>query len=264
MSKQMAESFLTDEEYENWFSDLGGMRKRVAHALPVRPGMRILDLACGYGYFTAELARLDRSIHVTAIDLREYDVERAQETALERGVGPRVKALAMDATAMTFEDNMFDLVANFGGLEDIHMTRGEDGVKATFQEAARVLRPEAGFCFTAVPPEQARTPAQRLETEVFSFICGATWLTEARYKDMLGQAGFELEDRQVYTTGRKLTPKQAKKEMRFACDKVPEYYGIKTRSFDEAWARFGPEIQKHGLGQFSRMVLFRTAGTADS
>lgn len=264
MNDTKSETFLTDEEYEDWFSHLGGMRERVAQALPVRPGMHILDLACGYGYFTAELARLDPSVQVSAIDLREYDVERARETAQERGLAPQVQARVMDASAMTFEDRSFDLVANFGGLEDIHMTRGEHGVSAAFQEVGRVLKPGAGFCFTAMPPEQAATQAQRLETEVFSYICRATWLSKTRYKDMLVHAGFELKDRQVFRTGRRLTPEQAEKEMRFACDKVPDYYGIKTRSFDEAWARFGPAISRHGLGQFSRVVLFHTARTTDS
>ena len=92
------------------------------------------------------------------------------------------------------------------------------------------------------PPTVSTTPAQRLETEVFSLICGATWLGEARHQEMLGQAGFDLQDQKVFATGRKLTPEQAKKETRFACDKAPEYYGIKACSFAEAWARFGPAI----------------------
>jgi hypothetical protein len=37
---------------------------------------------------------------------------------------------------------------------------------------------------------------------------------------------------------------------------VPKLYGITTRTFDEVWRQFGPAIERHGLGQFSKMVVF--------
>lgn len=54
-------------------------RDRVAQALELRPGMRVLELGCGTGSMTSLL--LDRQTQVTAIDLSEPMLERARAKA---------------------------------------------------------------------------------------------------------------------------------------------------------------------------------------
>ncbi len=251
----MTETYLTDAEYEGYFARLDGLRDRVARDLPLEGRTDVLDLCCGYGYFTVALARAFAGIRVTAIDLLERDVERARASARAAGLTDRVEALVMDATALGFSDARFDAVANFGGLEDVHMTRGRAGVEATFREVARVLRPGGVFCFTAMPPDEASTEAQRLELALYARTCGAVWLPAAEYRRMLGAAGLALRRRKTHTTGRRLTAAQARQEIEFACRQAPELYGIEAPEFDEVWNEFGPRIEEHGLGQFSRVVV---------
>ena len=76
-------------------------------------------------------------------------------------------------------------------------------------------------------------PAQRLEVDGFSRICGATWLSADEYLELLWDAGFSLVRRETFYTGMKLTPDQAKEEMRFACEEAPKIFGVKTISFSE-------------------------------
>ncbi|OGC02591.1 SAM-dependent methyltransferase [candidate division KSB1 bacterium RBG_16_48_16] len=66
---------------------------------------RILDIGCGTGRHSIELAR--RGYTVTGIDLSESLLKRAKEKAKEEGVS--VEFIQADARSLTFE-NAFDLV----------------------------------------------------------------------------------------------------------------------------------------------------------
>jgi ubiquinone/menaquinone biosynthesis C-methylase UbiE len=247
---------VTAEEYPNYFAELGGIRARIAADLPLRPGMQVLDLACGYGYFTVEVARRVPDGRVRAIDIQPDNVARARENAERSGLAGRIDATVMDAASMSFRDAKFEMAVSFGGLEDIHMTRGRSGVGRAFHEVKRVLKPGHLYCFAAMPPEAMETEAQKLEVAVYSYACRATWLSADEYRQMLAEAGLELLDDNSYYTGKRLTVEQARQEIRFACDVVPKLYGITTCTFDDVWHKFGPAIEQHGLGQFSKMVVF--------
>jgi len=261
----MEEKPVAAREYPNYFAELAGIRARIAADLPLRAGMSILDLACGYGYFTVEVARRVPGGKVRAIDIQAGDVECARENAARSGLADRIDATVMDATSMSLRDGEFDMVVNFAGLEDIHMTRGRSGVQQAFREVRRVLKPGGLFCFAAMPPEAMETEAQRLEVAVFSYACQATWLSADDYLQMLDEVGCEFAGRTDYYTGRKLAADQAQQEIRFACERVPGLYGVATRAFDDVWRKFGRAIAREGLGHYSKMVLFRVRaeGTAE-
>ncbi len=162
----------------------------------------------------------------------------------------------MDATDMSFSEGEFHVVANFTGLDEIYMTRGKGGVNKAFVEASRILKPGGYFCFAVMPPEEMETEAQRLEVAVFSYVCNATYLSGGEYESMLKKAGLELVKRKAYYTGMKLTPEQAKEEIRSVCDNVPKIYGISAQPLETVWQRFGKDIQKEGMGYYSKVVLF--------
>ena len=64
-----------------------------------------------------------------------------------------------------------------------------------------------------------------------------------------------LLEKKRYYTGKKLTPQQAKREIRFAIKNDPKIYGITTASFEETWTKFGQQIEENGLGHYSKVVL---------
>ncbi len=251
----MGEAFVSDEEYPTYFVTLEGMREAVAAELGPLAG-EVLDVATGSAYFAMALAGKHPDIHVTAIDI--HGLETARENVDERRLTDRITLREMDATSLEFEDGIFDHVVNFLGLEDIHMTRGREGVEKAFTEAHRVLKPGGSFCFVAMPSDEAETQAQRNEVEVFSWICDATWLTGAEYMGLVSDSGVAFEYSKVFRTGRKLTVEQAKEEIGYACENVPAIYGRPARGFDEAWERFGDSIMVHGMGHYSRLELFVT------
>jgi SAM-dependent methyltransferase len=249
------ERYVTDAEYETYFEDLSGLRARVAADLPIPEHARILDIPTGSGYFAIALAERERTADITGIDIASPDLRRAARHIGDRRLGGRVQVMGMDAARLAFGSGLFDAATSFLGLEDVHMTRGRQGVAATFAEVGRVLRPGGRFSFVVMPPEEMETEAQRIEVAVFSAVCGATWLSGEEYEAVAVDAGLDPVERRIYRTGKKLTAEQARNEIRYACENVPKIYGVRTPGFDQVWARFGTNIEKHGIGHYSKVVL---------
>jgi len=251
----MVEQYITNQEYQTYYQKLSGLRLRIAKDLPIKPGMRLLDVATGSGFFAMVVARRNSTLKITGIDIAQSDIRNAKKNIKREGLTGRIEILQMDATKMSFAKEEFDMAVNFTGLEDIHMTRGKEGVLQTFHQVSRVIRPKSFFCFVVMPPEEMETQAQKIEVALFSYICDATWLSAKEYERCLSEAELRLIRKKRYYTSKKLTPEQAKAEIRFACKTDPKIYGIKTPSFEQVWSKFGQQIEKNGLGHYSKVVL---------
>ena len=251
----MIEKYINEKEYPSCFSRLSGLRTKIAKKLLIKSGMRVLDLGTGYGYFAIEIARLYQNTRIVGIDIAEVDIFNAEKNIRKQNLVKKIQALKMDASKLNFPDESFDLVTNFLGLEDIYMTRGKTGVQKAFFEVQRILKPKGYFCLVVMPPEDMETEAQRIEVALFSYISDATWLSKKEYRAMLKKAGFELVKIESFYTHRKLSPKLASQEIKFACENTAKIYGKKPRPFEDVWRKFGRRISRYGLGHYSKVVL---------
>lgn len=249
------ETYVTDSEYDTYYGDLNNLRFRIAADLPVRPEAQILDVGTGYGYFAIEIAHSDNSVKVTGVDISSSCVEKARKKIADKGFQDRIRIVQADVTSICFRDEAFNMAVNFTGLEDIHMTRGLEGVQRTFSEVSRVIKSNGCFCFVVMPPEEMETEAQKIEVDIFSYICNATWLSALQYEQMLKKAGMTLTGKSTYFTGKKLTPEQAKVEIQYSCEYAPKIYGVATRRYEDVWSKYGPDIEKYGMGHYSKVVL---------
>ena len=105
--------------------------------------------------------------------------------------------------------------------------------------------------------------AQRIEVNIFSWICGATWLESDHYIGLAEAAGFRFKEKHDYYTGKKLTVEQAKEEIEYACLNVTRNYGVEAKSFQETWEKYGALIIEHGMGHYSKTVLFEFVKPTD-
>jgi SAM-dependent methyltransferase len=116
----------------------------LADALGLREGSRVLDLACGHGRHSVELAR--RGCAVTGVDLSEPSLELAAARAAEAGVAVRLERADMRRIAFTAE---FDAVVNmftaFGYFED-----GDN--RLVLERVAAALVPGGAFLMEIVNP----------------------------------------------------------------------------------------------------------------
>jgi SAM-dependent methyltransferase len=77
--------------------------------LPQMDAPEILDVGCGVGEPTLELARLTNG-KVTGIDIDQWGLDRLKSKAEEEGLLDRVKALNMSMLDMDFPDEAFDVI----------------------------------------------------------------------------------------------------------------------------------------------------------
>ncbi|MFF2196935.1 methyltransferase domain-containing protein [Streptomyces sp. NPDC058157] len=102
----------------------------------LRPGMRVLDVGCGPGTITADLAELVApGGRVTAVDAAADVLESAGAYAAERGLEGSVDFAVADVHALDFPDDAFDVVHAHQVLQHVG-----DPVQA-LREMRRVCRP---------------------------------------------------------------------------------------------------------------------------
>jgi ubiquinone/menaquinone biosynthesis C-methylase UbiE len=84
--------------------------KCAAHVLPhIRPHNRILDVGCGPGTITLDLAKIVSESSVIGIDFSPEAVEVAKQNALDRGV-KNCEFIVGDACNLEWAEGTFDIV----------------------------------------------------------------------------------------------------------------------------------------------------------
>jgi len=265
----MSFEFFSDAEYRNAFDHFGGIRKRIAemvHQACAGHAGTILDVPAGHGYLTAEFSLLfpsNRLIGVglpsdvdTYVRLRESDV-------YPKEIWSGTEYLCCDAVRLSLLDGSCDLVVNFLGLEDIKMTRGEEGVVSALSEMCRVLK--ANGLLQVSFTEYGDLQEERIAQEVWRATgLNVEFAPREWYVETLEGLGMTVALEEVFTFPKKMTADQAEEELRFACEMAPKTFtsfGVSAVSFKELWSEFGDQIAEHGMAYWSRIrvIILRKA-----
>jgi arsenite methyltransferase len=157
------------------------LTRRLAHALALRPGERVTDIASGPGSTAFVLAR-EFGVHVDGIDLGGRAVNTANAKAVAGGLGERVKFHVGDAERLPLADASTDAVV----CECALCTFPDKAAAAA--EMARVLKPGGRVGITDVTIDR-----HRLDPELASLAGWAACVADARpvadYYHMFEQAG---------------------------------------------------------------------------
>lgn len=102
--------------------------------LLLKPGMRVLDIGCGFGTLAMTLAR-DHGVEVTGITLSEVQLADARRRAKEAGLEGQVTFRMQDYRAVT---ENFDRVVSVGMMEHV----GVRHLRAYFQKVTDLLAPD--------------------------------------------------------------------------------------------------------------------------
>jgi len=137
--------------------------QRAYRLLPPLEQPRVLDIGCGQGQQTMELARLGGG-EVVGIDINQAALSRLRQRIDRAGPGDRIKAIHVSLFDNGFDDNSFDLLWEEGVLHLLDASR-------SLPECRRFLKPDGYLVMH--------------ETIV--------WFESIRAK--LPESGFELMDR---------------------------------------------------------------------
>jgi len=118
-----------------------GWRRRAARETALRPGGSALDIACGSGKLTAELARLAQGGRVVGLDFSPQMLEIA------RRAQPLIEFIEGDALNLPFDDASFDASTIAFGLRNL-----ADPVRG-LREMRRVTRGRAVVLEFVRPPK---------------------------------------------------------------------------------------------------------------
>jgi ubiquinone/menaquinone biosynthesis C-methylase UbiE len=122
----------------NWETPAGKLRwaRRVKMlASHLRPGQKVLELGCGTGYFTRELAATGAQI--TAVDISPDLLEVARRECPQGNTSFEIQ----NACALPYPDETFDSVVGSSVLHHLE-------IDVALREIARVLRPGGSIYFT--------------------------------------------------------------------------------------------------------------------
>ncbi|HNU68010.1 MAG TPA: class I SAM-dependent methyltransferase [Myxococcota bacterium] len=117
----MSDIFQFDEHFWQYFHELfealprqgPGLDESTRHALgllpPLGPDQSILDIGCGSGVQTLELARRSPA-RITATDLHRPFLEILKRNAMAQGLDERISTVVADMADLPFPDRSFDVV----------------------------------------------------------------------------------------------------------------------------------------------------------
>ncbi len=173
------------EEYDYHFSNMKfysvtGESSRYRDGLIAERvrGATCLDYCCGNGEVGREMA-LGGAKRVHGIDISNVGVANARDEAVKAGVSETCEFEVMDAESMTFADDTFDLVHEYGALHHLELD-------SAYRELARVTKPTGRvICTEALRHNplihwyRHRTPQLRTEWEV-EHILGVPEMLQAR------------------------------------------------------------------------------------
>src|SRR6516165_2311689 len=156
------------------------LTRRLASALGLRSGWRVVDVASGPGA-TARLLAAEYDVTVDGVELGESAVGRARSAADEAGLSRRVRFHRGDAERLPLPDAIADAVV----CECAFCTFPDKAAAAA--EFARVLRPGGLVGITDVTVEHGLPP--QLRTLAAWVACIADARPVAQYVDILTNAG---------------------------------------------------------------------------
>ena len=101
--------------------------------LPELDNPRILDVGCGSGIPTIELARLSNG-EIKGLDIDQSALDILAEKILQAGLSDRVKTMKRSVLNMEFPDESFDIIWSEGSIFPVGFEKG-------LQEWKRFLKP---------------------------------------------------------------------------------------------------------------------------
>ncbi|MBD3344508.1 MAG: methyltransferase domain-containing protein [Chitinivibrionales bacterium] len=149
----------------------------------INPGSRVLDMGCGYGEGTCNLAQEFRC-KITAIDNSKENIAFAKQLAVERTVSHLISFEKQDIFAADYKDEPFELVLAEGGvLSFIGRKEGLSLARSWSVSRGWLAFSDLIFLSEDVPNEVSNV----FEANKYHYE------SEASYRKLINNAGFDIQ-----------------------------------------------------------------------
>lgn len=105
----MTEDILKELDAEGLRSVFLEYTRKAFESIPRIDNPHILDLGCGTGTITLELARLSNG-EITSIDIDQNALDKLNHKIIEKGLSEKIKVYNRSAYYTQFEDETFDII----------------------------------------------------------------------------------------------------------------------------------------------------------
>ncbi len=131
----------------------------ICQKLALKPGMRLLDVGCGWGSMALHAAER-HGVEVVGVTVSARQVEAASERAKEAGLAGQIDIRLQDYRDV--DDGPFDAISSIGMFEHV----GRKRLAAYFSHLRELLRPEGrllnhGICRPPVARDALPSPSRR-------------------------------------------------------------------------------------------------------
>ena len=182
---------------------LGGVVKRTAGMSErLTDGARFLEIGCGEGALSRELARRFPASRFVGVDIDRHAIERGRQRLAEEDIGDRVELLTTSGAAYG-EDASFDFVSM---VVTLHEIRAEDK-EPVLRNAFRLLRPGGSllnldFSFPATR-EEWRQPefAYGVLDQYMEMAWGNRHLSNPQIRELVERCGFGKVEQRSFNQG---------------------------------------------------------------
>src|SRR5205085_12342236 len=129
----------------------------VATKLALQPGMRLLDVGCGWGGMVLHAAAR-HGVRAVGLTISERQAEFAEKRVSEAGLSDLVEIRLQDYRDV--DDGPYDAISSIGMFEHVGLSQ----LHAYFQRLHELLRPQGRLLNHAIgrPPYASRTISARL------------------------------------------------------------------------------------------------------
>ncbi|MBS7007436.1 class I SAM-dependent methyltransferase [Anaerostipes sp.] len=146
-TKQAFEKSFSSGDFYNKQTQDKQHLKAILDFLPIKSGMKILDLGTGSGYLSFPIAENFSDIFITGLDIVDKTLEANRMKAEKEGIR-NIEFTAYDGVSFPFEDNEFDMVISRYALHHF------PAIQKSISEVSRVLK-SGGFLFISDPAPNA-------------------------------------------------------------------------------------------------------------
>ncbi|MFA4825206.1 MAG: class I SAM-dependent methyltransferase [Methanoregula sp.] len=130
----------------------GATRKAFSYLPPLPPGARVLDIGCGSGTQTRDLAALTSS-SITAVDNHQPFLDAVSKKAKEDGTAGRIKTVCASMDSLPFDPGQFDLIWSEGAIFIVGFEKGLNLWKPLLKKGGYMVVSDANW-FEPNPPEE--------------------------------------------------------------------------------------------------------------